>query len=367
VTVYRRNPTAEEAKARDFAAVSMDLIRWFRISERLAALGHDVDLAVPDAASAWPLNPHREAAALPRVALSQVRWHEYDVVKTLFHRGFEVLEEYGGAQHPFIISKLGSVVASRDIDGVHFYGETRRRLYATQQRIRKASRYVTVLSPSARALWTDCFEASDNTLLVPGGVDAVVPAAGADPYPERGKPRVLFAGNIYNGGGQPEANAVLVSKLNQLGRSLGRRGARLHLLGSGDVSRLDPEHVTYLGAVEYRRSWDYMRHADVGVVVVAGTFSHNNESTKIYHYLRVGLPVVSEAGFPNYNVVTESRLGFVVENGDIEGMAAKVIEAAQRAWDRESAIRYILENHTWEKRVDTYAALLTRHFARRMP
>jgi len=54
-----------------------------------------------------------------------------------------------------------------------------------------------------------------------------------------------------------------------------------------------------MGAVSYERSWDYLHHADVGVLVAAGPFMHNNESTKIYHYLRVGLPVVSEAGFPN--------------------------------------------------------------------
>jgi glycosyltransferase involved in cell wall biosynthesis len=107
-----------------------------------------------------------------------------------------------------------------------------------------------------------------------------------------------------------------------------------------------------------------MHHADVGVVVAAGDFSHNNESTKIYHYLRAGLPVVSESGFPNDAVVSESRLGFVVANGDQEAMAEKVIEATRREWDRDAAMRYILANHTWERRVETYAEIFARHFPR---
>ena len=363
VTVYPRDPSHEDVKRRDLAPLTMAYIRWFKVSEELARLGHRVDMAVPDAAMDWASTAQRDAATGVRsVALSRVRWHEYDVVKTVFHRGFDTLEACGGADHPFIISKLGSVVGPREMDGIYFYGETREQLYATQQKIARASRYVTVLSREADALWQQCFGPVDNTLLVPGAVDATVPDATADPYPDDGRPRVLFAGNIYTARSQPEANVVLVGKLNRLGELLSRRGARLYMLGTGDLSQLDPQWVTYLGAVEYPQSWNYMHRADVGVVVASGSFSHNNESTKIYHYLRVGLPVVSEAGFPNDGVVTDSRLGFVVENGNMEAMAAKAVEAADRAWDRDFAICYVLQSHTWAKRVETYAAMLARHF-----
>jgi hypothetical protein len=78
---------------------------------------------------------------------------------------------------------------------------------------------------------------------------------------------------------------------------------------------------------------------------------HNNESTKIYHYLRAGLPVVSESGFPNDNVVRESGLGFIVPAGDMDQLAKKVCEAANWPWDRDLAIRYIMANHTWPQRI----------------
>ena len=79
---------------------------------------------------------------------------------------------------------------------------------------------------------------------------------------------------------------------------------------------------------------DFFGHAHVGIVVSAGSFMHNNESTKIYHYLRAGLPVVSESGFPNDDVVRQAGLGFVVNSGDLVGMAQRVEEASRATWDR---------------------------------
>jgi hypothetical protein len=87
---------------------------------------------------------------------------------------------------------------------------------------------------------------------------------------------------------------------------------------------------------------------------------HNNESTKIYHYLRTGLPVVSESGFPNDHVVQESRCGVVVESGDMRALSDAVLAAPRANWDRAYAVNYILENHTWDKRVTVYDQLLRR-------
>jgi glycosyltransferase involved in cell wall biosynthesis len=363
VSVYDRYPKAEDVAKGDLVPRTMAYIRWLKIAEKLARLGYEVDVAVTDAAKNWHKKSNgSNGNGLRKVPLSEIDWSRYDVVKTVFHSGFNTLEAYGGADHPFIISKLGSVVGPRDLEGIYFYGETREALYATQERINRASKYVTVLSPAAGTLWEQCFGAKENLLLVPGGVDGDIPAPSADPYPDDGRLRVLFAGNIYTRDRQPEANAVLVGKLNRLGRLLSRRGARLYMLGVGELGELDLEHVTYLGAVAYDHSWDYFHHAHVGVVVAAGSFNHNNESTKIYHYLRAGLPIVSEAGFPNDHVVTESRLGFVAPSEDMETMADMIHEAARREWDRTHGVRYVLENHTWEKRVETYQNVFRRHF-----
>jgi hypothetical protein len=101
-----------------------------------------------------------------------------------------------------------------------------------------------------------------------------------------------------------------------------------------------------------------MQHAAVGLVVSAGPFMHNNESTKIYHYLRAGLPVVSESGFPNDHVVRESGLGHVVPEGKIKELAGMVISAARAHWDREGAVRYVRANHTWDVRAKVYEGVI---------
>lgn len=357
VTVYR-------ASRGVFQPAEMGAIRWLKISEALARRGHSVDMATNETI---PVEMERDIAArglrLRAVPLRDVRWSDYDVVKTLFDLGFQTLEAYGGAGHPFIISKLGSVVDAQDREGIYFYGAYREELYATQERINASSRYVTLLSEGARELWMELFGSKPNTLLVPGAADRDIPPLGEDPFPPGTHARVLFAGNVYTRDHQAEANDVLVAKLNELGALLRGRGCRLYMIGVGDVSRLDPECVTYLGFVSHEAAWTFFGHAQVGIVVSAGSFMHNNESTKIYHYLRAGLPVVSESGFPNDDVVRRAGLGFVVDSGDMPAMAQRIEETAGATWDRAAAVNYIIENHTWDTRVAVYDQLLHQHFA----
>ena len=335
----------------------MSFIRWQKISEALARLGHHVDIVTNEARWKHSREPAPMAERLQRVPLERIDWSRYDVIKTLFHSGFDLLKRSGGARHPFIISKLGSVVGAEDLPGIYFYGDIRKKLYETQTRIHRTARYVTVLSEPARELWFQVHGRRDGMLLVPGAVDHAVPDGSGNPYSQMPEKVVLFSGNIYSLDSQPEANRVLVDKLNLLGRHLQGSGLRVCFQGHGDTSRLEPS-VTNLGSVPFSETWDYLRHASVGIVVSAGPFMHNNESTKIYHYLRMGLPVVSEAGFPNDNVVRQSGLGFVAPNGDMQGMAQLIRQAAAETWDRPRAIAFIQANHTWDCRARVYRDLL---------
>ena len=340
-----------------FQLRDMSFIRWLKISQALARLGHQVDIAVnePHRLHWWLRKQFLEMEPnLRRVPLRGIDYSSYDVVKTLFHVGFETVEKGGGGDHPFIISKLGSVVGPRDMEGIYFYGADREWLWEVQQRIARSARYVTVLSKPAGDLWEKTVSANNNLLLVPGAVDRDIPSPLSDPYPERAHKRCLFSGNIYSKSSQPEANAVLVAKLNTLGGHLARHGIRLYFQGCGDTSELDSHVVTDLGSAAYEESWQAMHFADVGIVVSAGPFMHNNESTKIYHYLRAGLPVVSESGFPNDYMVESCGLGWLAENGDMEAMAAKVAHASHTERNRDAAIQYILERHTWDRRAEVY-------------
>jgi glycosyltransferase involved in cell wall biosynthesis len=340
--------------------VEMGFIRWYRMSAALAALGHQVDIASAELRRRIFRRAETLAPNLRVVPTSGIRWADYDVVKTLFHAGFETLERHGGADHPFIIAKLGSVVGPTEMDGVFFHGKQREAMFRTQERIARASRYVTVLTAPAAELWRSVHGAATKVLIVPGAASAEIPPPRRNPYPRDERAPVVFAGNFYSDrpASQPQAHRTLASKLNRLGALLHDRNARLYVVGTGDRRSLDPRVVSYCGEVSYGDSWDYMHFAAVGVVLTAGGRMHNNESTKIYHYLRAGLPVVSEAGFPNDNVVIDSGLGHVVENGDLAMMAQRIGEAMQTHWDRDRAIGYILSRHTWDRRAEVYDRLL---------
>lgn len=355
VTVYTDNRG-------EFRPVEMGYIRWLKISEALARRGHHVDIATNETFPP-PMEAALAGTTLRRVPLNNIAWSDYDAVKTLFNLGFETLERFGGTSHPFIISKLGSVVDARDREGILFYGAYREQLYVLQEKMNNVSRYITLLSDGAIRLWKELFGPDRDILLVPGAADHEIPPAGVDPFPAgNGTARILFAGNVYFHDTQPEANTVLIDKLNRLGELLQQRGCQLYMIGTGDVTRLDARYVSYLGHKTHDEAWNFLAHAHVGIVVSAGAFMHNNESSKIYHYLRAGLPVVSEAGFPNDNVVRESGLGVVVDNGDLSAMARHAAEATRASWDRAASMRYILAHHTWDVRAGVYDRLLHQHF-----
>src|SRR5262245_46627890 len=114
-TIYRRD------FFRSFIPCDMATTRWLKISENLAARGFKVDMIVNTNAGLV-----QKTSNLRFVPYSEVEWHRYDVIKTLFHKGFDSLCREGKDDHPFIISKLGSVVGNHDgVEGVHFFGRER--------------------------------------------------------------------------------------------------------------------------------------------------------------------------------------------------------------------------------------------------
>jgi hypothetical protein len=352
-TVYKR----EVLGRTDFNA--MDFVRWLRVSEALATLGYAVDMI----ANADPGSLGSTSRNLRFVPYAAVRWSDYDVIKTLFHNGFTNLVEAGGGHHPFIICKLGSVVGSRDgLPGVHFHGAERQGLYGVQTRIHARARYCTVLTEPSLALWQEEFPRGPQLLLVPTGTDRTIPPPARNPYPATAGKIAVYVGNIY-ATAQRDVNLLWQHRLNVLGRLLGKRGIRLFFVGPGRTDQLDPAAVTAVGPVPHDQIWDYQRYADVGVVLAQGSVQHN-ESSKIYYYLRTGLPVVSERPIPNNHIMTESGGGLIAEYGDDQGLADMVEAAAGQDWDRASIIRYVLAGHTWDRRVAVYDGLLQEKLAR---
>jgi glycosyltransferase involved in cell wall biosynthesis len=330
-------------------------IRWLRISEALARAGFKVDIIMDNEKEIMAVNEN-----LRYVSPHAAKWREYDVIKTVFHEGFDFITKMKADDHPFIISKLGSVVGKRDnVDGVYFYGDQQKELYEIQKNIARKSKYVTILTKQSKKLWIDEFGDKNNILLIPTGTDEYIPPPGKNPYPPFKEKIAVYIGNIYSSETQKEINHIWQMRLNKLGRLLKKRGIRLCLVAGGEANKIDRDAVTLLGSVEHDKIWDYQYFADVGIVLAQGKIQHN-ESSKIYYYIRTGLPVVSEDPVPNNNIIQEANLGFTVSFGDYTHMADKIEEAIYHDWDKEAAINHILKYHTWDKRVKTYGRIIRK-------
>ena len=342
---------------RGFRACDMSLVRWLRISEALAEAGYQVDIII-NLEGEFPI----QVPNLGRVSYADVDWEDYQVVKTLFHLGFQSLINANAQRHPFIISKLGSVVGEdEETPGVFFHGEEHEELLRIQRRIAESAKYVSILTRESEALWRAQHGSETRILHVPTGVDCELPRPGANPYCHLDQRVAVYIGNIY-GETQRDINLLWQNKLNNLGRELAQYAIRLCLVGPGDTSALDPALVTYMGAVDQEAIWDYFYYADVGVSLAQGSQQHN-ESSKLYYYLRTGLPVVSESPIPNNWLIEESGLGYVVPYNDPESMAESIHRASGRKWNYEEAIRYMKTHHTWGHRIAVYKEVIDSSFA----
>lgn len=348
-TIYRSYYTEK------FQATSMDTIRWLRISEGLASLGYRVDMITNESdQKIIKMNDN-----LRRVPYKKFRWHNYDVIKTLFQSGFESLEKYKGIDHPFIISKT-TVVGRKTEPGILFYGSYRDRLFRIQEKINKKARFVTVLNEPSKKLWKKEFGDKGNILLIPTGVDKKIPPPAFNPYRNYSEKIVFFAGYISDKT-QKKLNVSLQNRLNRLGKILIKRNIRLCFVGDGDRHLINPNYVTYLGCVENQKIWDFQHFAGCGIIL-ADNEQGNFEASKIYYYLRSGLPVVSESPIPNNYLINEANLGYIAPYNQPVEMAKLIEKALSKKWDKENAIKYMIENHTWEKRVQIYDGVIKNYF-----
>lgn len=344
----------------------MSTIRWLRMSEALAGHGHHVDVIIN---SRRPLE-----STTPRLRFipwSEAHWKGYDAIKTNYQRGFGLLEKYGGADHPFVIARLASVVGSDDSAKTSFAGRERTILRELQGRISERAKVVVVHSEAEKRFWMENYGSASRVVVVPTGVDTVIPSPKSNPYEDCPEKVVVFIGNLRGSTRryaspsgrhleittQAEINNRWQARLNSLGRAVRRRGIRLYVIGDGAVDKLDANAVTCLGPVEYERIWDYHYFADVGIALALSP-GQLHECSKLYSYLRAGLPTVSEASIPTNDLIHATGLGFVVDDHDDYAMAEMIGEAANREWDSRDAVSYMLSNHTWSKRAEIYNALM---------
>jgi glycosyltransferase involved in cell wall biosynthesis len=333
--VFHKNPLAPQS--------GIDLIRLKAIAGGLIRQGIETDVLAPVRQEGFmsgtiPVHP------LPHLAAGH-----YDILKTSYHFSMELIQNYHGP----VVSRIVRVVDSRlpERDDNH-----RERLLRCQQYIRQRASVMVLNNVENQRRWELFYGNSPPVVLVPTGCPFKIPMPGKNPF-EENRRIILFLGSL--------AAPRMVSMMNALAAGLDE--AQIHFIGRDKTGlygmkngcHLHPSIVRH-GEMPQDDIWDYIRYAAVGLALATGPHAFDNDLSKIYSYLRGGLPVLSESTVLNNDLIQQTGLGRVFSYGDTADLIAGALSLLNNPPDRkkrEAAMTFMAGEHAWERRVDIYAKL----------
>lgn len=321
----------------------MDLIRWHSIAGALATMGHSVSLLG---------DVHQSGATRDNIhyaPLSGLATGEYDVIFVQTPSVIPMVPE-----HPFIVCRVGRVASE---DAPSRVGESlRHQMIGFQQEVAQRCRLVVVTTEENKERWVRFHGNQVACYVLPNGCPELIPAPPPRPLLDEQR-SVVYFGSI--------SCERFVRRLNTVAPLLQSRGMQLFYAGrdadepykSGEDS-LDLQHITTLGCFDHDEIWDYLQSAAVGIAFATGTELFDSEISKLYAYLRAGLPVVAESGIANQHLVEETGWGAVTEYGNASEMATAV-EHWRDAGRNAAVAAYMASTQSWSQRATELSAILT--------
>ncbi len=327
--------------------VGIDLVRLRAIAGGLIRKGIDAEVLspIPREGLIEGFIPVRNLSALRENG-------RYDLIKTCYHYSITLIGPYRGPVVSRIVRVVDEKLPERD-------EPFREQLLRCQQLIKERASTVALNNAENRARWHLMYGADPPTVLVPTGCPAEIPMSGSNPYPA-GRSSVLFLGSL--------AAPRMVEMLNAAAMEL-KSLADVHLIGSNkacmyggdEACVLDPLVIDH-GELPEEQVWRYIRYASIGLAFATGLHPFDNDVSKILNYLRGGLPVLSEEPIVNNELIRRTGYGETFAFGEVPDMIAgarKLLENPP-VEKRESVMRYMASEHSWDRRVDTYVELFRR-------
>lgn len=337
--VFHKNPCAHP--------VGIDLVRLRAIARGLMSRGVETEIVSPVECDRIldgfiPVRPLRALREEGR----------YDVVKTSYHDSIMLVEDFAGPIVSRIVRVVDERLPKRD-------EQVREKLLHCQSLIRSRSAALVLNNEENRKRWHEMYGDALPTRIIPTGCPAVLPDAGGNPYPP-GPPPILFLGSL--------AAPRMVHMLNAVARQL-RGSATVHLVGrnkarmyGGDRDCMLDQLIVDHGEKVEDEVWPYIMHAAVGLALATGIDPFDNDVSKIFNYLRGGLPVVSEHPIVNNWLVEQTGMGRVFGHGMITELVASVhslLDCPPELKTRMAAMRFMAEHHSWDRRVESYMELFS--------
>jgi hypothetical protein len=316
----------------------IDLIRLRAIAGGLRRTGVDAEIIAP-AASEGLLDP--DIPVLPLAALADGR--KYDLIKTCYHFSIGLIGTYRGPLVARIVRVVDEELPERD-------ASNRQVLLDCQSLIQKRAKALIVNNVENEQRWFQLYGDNITVAKIPNGCPIHLPAVRSNPYGTDSAP-VLFLGSL--------AAPRMVELLNELAWRL-RERCRIHFVGSNKAhlyGGIKPHQLNSMivdhGELPEEEVWDYVRHARMGIAPAAGPHPFDNDISKIYTYLRGGLPVLAEERIANNHLIARTHLGSTFAYGNATDMAAKAVDLLERPPIRckEFAMALMAREHCWEQRV----------------
>jgi glycosyltransferase involved in cell wall biosynthesis len=337
--VFHKNPFV--------SPTGIDLVRLRSIASGLIHRGVDAEIIAPVKIEGLldDTVPVRRLGVLDRS-------NEYDLVKTCYHDSIMLLGKFRGPVVSRIVRVVDQLLPDRD-------GPMRQKLLHCQSLIKSRATVLVLNNVENSYRWRQFYGNDMPIVLVPTGCPKHIPEPGQNPFSSNER-AIMFLGSI--------ASPRMVYLLNQAVEKL-RGVGRLHLIGlnkacmyGGDENCQLSSSVVDHGELPESETWDYISHAAVGLALATGQHAFDNDVSKIFNYLRGGLPVVSEEPILNNDLVRQTGLGRVFRFGDAEDLAEKARELIENPLDetREVTMQFMAREHSWDKRVDVYVDLFSR-------
>jgi glycosyltransferase involved in cell wall biosynthesis len=322
----------------------IDLVRLRSLARGMIARGLDVTILSPCAAQGLldGMIPVRDTEVLSQR-------ERFDVVKTCYHPSIELVAPYTGPIVSRIVRVVDERLPERD-------GRDRERLLSQQELISRRAARVALNNQVNVDRWNALYGGKPPAIIVPTGCPAVIPSLGLNPFPW-GEKAVLFLGSV--------AGAQMLDMLNRAAASLEGR-ARIHLVGLNKAEMygakgscaLHPAIVHHSEIAEWE-TWDFIRHASVGLALAASPHEFDNDISKMYNYLRGGLPVLSEERIVNNDLVRTTGRGLIFRYGDVNDLREKALSLINDPprGDRAAVSGFMASEHSWDRRVENYVNL----------
>jgi glycosyltransferase involved in cell wall biosynthesis len=333
--VFHKNPVA--------APSSIDLIRLKAISKGLINRGMETEILAP---------VEKDSSIdgiVPVRRLSFLKYGSYDLVKTCYHFSIDLIHGHEGPVVSRIVRVVDDRLPERD-------EAMREHLLRCQTKIRERASCVIVNNAENEKRWYMLYGPVPPVMCVPTGCPSVIPLPEKNPFDPDEKV-VLFLGSL--------AAPRMIPIINDIARRLDGI-AKVHFIGS-DKSYLYGKNredalshlIIQHGVLPEDRIWNYIFYANIGLAIATGPYPFDNDMSKIFSYLRGGLPVLSEEPIINNMLISETGFGLTFQYDNMEDLTEKVMLLLRNPplEKRRTVMDFMAYEHSWEHRVDAYVKL----------